>query len=396
MAEITSDENDGWEELMGKDLAMKVCCVVGSSKGDTIEPQEAVLISLEGRIAKDRNSLDGVLFQKIDSWLIVVGDADVLPALEMGIRFMKVDQTALIWSHSKFALGKGTRTTIAEDTSANNELKSVPPNSNVMYRVTVRQKVMDTSRLNPYFTIQKALTKKNIANDIYQNEWCKPPKTSEDADCRQAMKRALRLYARAAKEMETLLDGTYFKHVEEDHPQRHESLQILVDSLNNIVAVHMQQKEYHEAKAAAVEVLKIDPNNIKGLLRVALATQLDPASTLEEASAAIKAAESLLGMKSGYEKELKRLKSQLKEKQQNYKWRTKAMFGNKLNSTPSDCKSAGAKPKEADAPISGENKEDNAVSKNNANVSAIILQLVIPILVLLFTKYVYARPSGGE
>ena len=52
-------------------------------KSDKIEPQEAVLVSFEGRIAVDRTVRNGLPFQKVNSWLIVVGDADVLPALEM-------------------------------------------------------------------------------------------------------------------------------------------------------------------------------------------------------------------------------------------------------------------------------------------------------------------------
>jgi hypothetical protein len=54
----------------------------------------------------------------------------------------------------------------------------------------------------PYFTIQKALTRKNIANDIYQHEWCPPSKD------------AIRLYTKAAKDMQTLLQVTYFNQVE--------------------------------------------------------------------------------------------------------------------------------------------------------------------------------------
>ena len=52
-------------------------------KTDIIEPQEAVLVGFEGRTAENRYMKDGILFQKVSSWLIVVGDADVLPALEM-------------------------------------------------------------------------------------------------------------------------------------------------------------------------------------------------------------------------------------------------------------------------------------------------------------------------
>mmetsp|Transcript_55419 Transcript_55419/g.62879 ORF Transcript_55419/g.62879 Transcript_55419/m.62879 type:complete len:313 (+) Transcript_55419:456-1394(+) len=254
----------------------------------------------------------------------------------MGVRFMAVGQTALIWSHSKFALGQGTRTIIDKNgITAHNNRDVVPPKSNVMYKVTVSQKVMDTSRLNPYFTIQKALTKKKIANDIYENEYCCPPETSDEADCSHAMKRAIRLYTNAAKDMEILMQSTYFKNVEKDHPQRHECRNILVDSLNNIVAVYLRQKEYHEAKLCAVQVLTVDSNNVKALLRAAKAALLDPASTLEEASVATKAAESVIAVysknKSHDEKELRRLKNRLKIKKLNYKEKYKEMFGNKLS-----------------------------------------------------------------
>jgi len=264
-----------------------------------------------------------------------------------------------------------------------------------MYKVTVTQKVMDTSRLNPYFTIQKALTRKKIANDIYQNEWCNPPETSEDADCEHAMRRVIRLYTNAAKAMETLLQGTYFKQVEKDHPQRYESRQILLDSLNNIVAVHLRQKEYHEAKLSAVEVLKVDPNNVKALLRAAKAALLDPASTLEEALAATKAAESAIATmsnnKSNSEKELKLLKTQLKEKQLEYNEKSKEMFGNKLRSMASVSKND-AKSTTTSTSTSGEKGEetnDKLFWKNQ--MYRMVLQVILPIIVLFLFKYFYVK-----
>lgn len=271
-------------------------------------------------------------------------------------------------------------------------MTAVPPKTNVMYEVTVTQKVMDTSRLNPYFTIQKALTKKKIANDIYQNEWCKPPETNEDADCEHSMKRAVRLYIIAAKDMEVLLQGTYFQNVEKDHPQRRESRQILLDSLNNIVAVHLRQKEYQNAKSAAVDVLKIDPNNIKALLRAAKAALMDPASTFEEASAAIEAAESAIAAcsskKSMNEKELKRLKNTLKEKQLDYKEKTKEMFGNKLRSRPTVSKEQGTKETKVST-VQSQKKDGTsgtALSKNHQLYSLLQI-MIIPLTVIFLIKY---------
>ena len=302
-------------------------------------------------------------------------------------------------SHSKFALGNGTRNTITENSSNTIGSGVVPPKSNVMYEVTVTQKVMDTSRLNPYFSIQKALTKKQIANDVYQNEWCRPPESDKDANCDYSMKRAIRLYTNAAKDMEALLQGTYFQQVaEKDHPQKHESRQILLDSLNNIVAVHLRQKEYHKAKISAVEVLKIDPNNIKALLRAAKAALMDPASTMEEVSAAIKAAESSVstcsGNKSMNEKELKRLKIKLKKKQVDYKEKSKQMFGNKLRSIPS-VSEQDTKPQLARTATSPKKEERSDSLFWKDQLYSILMQTIIPLIVLFLIKYLYVGKGGS-
>jgi hypothetical protein len=325
-----------------------------------------VLIDCEGWIADDKsvtNMDEAKVFQRVKGWLIVVGDGDILPAVEMGIRFMETGQTALIWAHSKYAMGPGTRTC---------EGVSVPPYSNVMFKVTVSMKVIDTSRLNPYFTIQKALTKKKIANDIYQCEWCPPPTSKDDPTCEQAMNRAIRLYTKTAKEMETLLEGNYFAQVEQDHPQRLESQKLLLDVLNNIVAVHLKQKEYHKAKLASVDVLQVDPHNLKALLRAAKAALLDPASTLEEASAALAAAESDITYKNPEEeKQLQRLKVLLKKKKQEYKETSKSMFGNKLASSSSSSKTTKenktekAESPKADDPTTTSNSSDEKVTTDS-------------------------------
>jgi hypothetical protein len=392
-------------------------------ESEVIEPQDAVLINVEGWVANDNTAVkpneEGV-FQEAKSWLIVIGEGDVLPAIEMGARFMETGQTALIWSHSKYAMGPGTRTY---------QKTTVLPHSNVMFKLTITQKVMDTSRLNPYFTIQKALTKKRIANDIYQFEWCPAPQSKDDPVCEQAMNRAIRLYTKTSKEMETLLQGNYFQSVEKDHPQRVESHQLLLDALNNIVAVYLKQKQYHKAKLASVEVLQVDPHNLKALLRAAKAAMLDPASTLEEAKAAIVAAESEITYKNPEEeKKLHKLKALLKKKQQEYKDASKSMFGNKLKSSStislskdeqvasqevsldkqvSDTGTASKKPtineKDSEEPLKGENNqapskeiEEMTDGQNfwRKQATAAFVQVVIPLLIFLLYRYLNPEMFG--
>lgn len=89
----------------------------------------------------------------------------------------------------------------------------LPPRCNVLFEVQVTSIVYDTSRLNPFCTLQKAVNRKKLGNDIYQHEWCPPAKSDRDPCCDAAMARAIRLYKKAAQEMDTLLAGTYFKQV---------------------------------------------------------------------------------------------------------------------------------------------------------------------------------------
>ncbi|VEU43283.1 unnamed protein product [Pseudo-nitzschia multistriata] len=437
---VDQDDKNGWQELMGKELLMKVVSdgSAGSKGGSgggadtdngTIEPQQAVLVSFEGRTADEPSDPNGLLFQKADDWLVVVGDGDVLPALEMGIRFMRVGQTALIWSHPKFALGRGTRTTIQSGSNTAAEIpERIPPNSSVVYRVTVKQKVMDTSRLNPYFTIQKALSRKQIANDVYRNEWCPKSDEGDAPDCGHAMNRALRLYARAAADMETLLGGTYFRQVgTTDHPQYREAARIRLDCLGNTVAVRLKQKDYHAAKLAAVALLEVDPNHPKSLLRAAKAALLDPASTLGEAEAAIRAAESAMASEGGdgsassaERKELLRLKAQWKKKRDDYKQTTRAMFGNKLNHNEPNSSGSGSSNEDnghhgakrdpdprarggaastgQGSPLpacGGTDDAAEAVSPKRHAWHAIVFHLVVPILLVLFANRYGFRPRGA-
>ena len=69
-------------------------------KSAKIEPQEAVLINFEGRVAADRTVRDGPLFQEENGWLIVVGNCDVVPALEMVRKFPGLSSVLVLFVHA--------------------------------------------------------------------------------------------------------------------------------------------------------------------------------------------------------------------------------------------------------------------------------------------------------
>ena len=284
-----------------------------------------VLIDIVGRQSNSREHVDGPIFQDVKSWLIGVGENDVVvKAISEGLEKLCEGQTAYIWSTPKFALGEnGTRKyKIPKDpkTNKNNdgddetkdEYYTLPKNSSVLYEVTISSIVMDTSRLNPYFTIQKALTKKNIANDLYVNEWLKT----------SSREKSIKLYEKSGKSMQTLLDGTYFNSVEQDHPQRKECKNIMLDSFNNITAVYMRARRYTQGKESCKKVLNIDSNNLKALLRYAKICILDyrkesdsTTTSEEDVEQALKKAENAITYKdTTEEEELKKLKQQWKRK----------------------------------------------------------------------------------
>lgn len=250
------------------------------------------------------------VFQKAKSWLLIVGDEDLVEGLDTGLANMKEGDTAYLFCVSKFALGEGTRKFHGCE---------ILPNTNVCYQVTVTSIVQDTSRLNPYFTIQKALTRKKIANDLYQYEILSltPTEAADNTRNEAARTRALKLYRQAGRDMKDLLDGTYFNSVEEDHPQRKECRQLMMDSYNNVVVVYMHGKQFEKALDAVEIALKRDPKNLKAMIRNAKLHVLVASSEkkLKDADEALKMAENAICYKNQAEEaELKKIRAQYKQR----------------------------------------------------------------------------------
>lgn len=238
----------------------------------------------------------------------MIGEKDVIPVLEMGIRFMKKGQICLLWGHSKFAYGPSGRK-YNNNTQNENNNKILQPNSNIMYRIIVKD-IIDGIQLDDNnFKLKLCESKKNIANDIFNYELC--------IDTTYGKGRAIMMYKRSADMLEYMIqqatkqqqksDKLSDENANEEEEQEVEVVQndvdtdylnfnikyateLYLDCLNNITAVYMISKDYHLAKEAAIHVLTRDPFNLKGLIRAAKASLLDPASSFEEVNQSIQAA----------------------------------------------------------------------------------------------------------
>jgi hypothetical protein len=306
-------------------LFQKVDC---KPEAASVQPQDAVVVDFVGYACDSKEKFveaeqDGAVandndknptFHSAQDWLVIVGEKDVVPALELGIRFMNIGETALVWSHSKY--GYGTLSRIRGD-------YALPAHSNVLYRVTVKSVVVESERDGPDFLMRYSMAKKEIGNDVYANEW----------DLHQGKAKAIQLYMRGARNLQLLAsegssDTGASDNSNTDLARRAAAL--MADCLNNVVAVHLRAKDYHAAKQAAVKVLEVDPDNTKALLRAAKAALLDPASSYEEVKAALDAAAESPLLGEGESKELAKLRSQFYHQRQAYRERSKAFAANMM------------------------------------------------------------------
>lgn len=275
-----------------------------------VQSQDAVIVDFVGRVAAGTTAVDGPVFHEAKDWLLVIGEKDVVPALEMGIRFMGQGQTAAVWSHSKYAYGPGVR-------SWNDS--NLPPHSAVLYTVTLKRVLPAENLLQRSFQLKLCQSKKTIANDIYNND--------DVINDHYAKSRALHIYNRAAEMLDHMLlqsaDGTA-----DDGFDPLAARECLLDCLNNIAAVHLRCRSYHAAKEACVAVLEKDSHNFKALLRAAKAALLDPASSYEEVDAAISAAAEQCDTspETGLSKEVERLRSDFTRRRVAHQKREKQMY----------------------------------------------------------------------
>ena len=309
-------------------------------------------------------SLDALpIFHSVENYCCCIGDQDIIPAVEMGLRFMNmnvvemtpvncpdsavdnntntndddaaaktftpttrhkhatdpddtnqtittVPTVALIYSHSKYAYGMSSRTytysTATTDGIHHTTTYTLPPLSNVLYRVTLKRIISSPNDMpsDPKLVLQLYQCKKLLANDIYQNDIRAKSKhsntiesnnnsnknidtidtnatiTADNSDFSSTnmyhLHRAIRIYQRTVDKLENFIIGLK-EQQSDDNDQTNdidasrtpsyidEAKQLQIDCLNNISAVYMKCHMYHKAKEACVQTLLKDSNNSKAL-----------------------------------------------------------------------------------------------------------------------------------
>jgi hypothetical protein len=339
------------------------------SDGEEIQYQDAVRIDFRGRWAptfeQDMQD-DSVVFQEVSQCWIMVGDKSVVPALEMGIRFLKVGESALIWSHSKYAMGQHMRTIPTQSTSSldkNNHSNAtcIPPESNVLYEVTVHECIPNLD-ISPDLTVQIGQCQKEMANDVYTHEWTDG----------LALPRVKYLYTKCAQLMENLLLQEEVNDALSTSDWHERAWLLRLDCLHNLVALYLRAQQYAAAKAAAVNALQLDPHHGKTLVRAAKAALYDPASSFEEVQAALEAAREVIPTsvapndssppQDALAHDLQKLQAEFQRRHAEYRKKTKAMFSKMTTaiSTPSTTTTPSSTTPPTPTPESNHNETDHS------------------------------------
>lgn len=256
------------------------CCCSSNDR------EENIITQLTDMSEKTNSKSTITPFLQAKNWLITLGNGDVLPGLEMSIRFLKLHQCGIVKCHAKYAYGPyGRKKQIIRDGKYGVILQTipdVPPNTNVIFKVKIKNILSqnDPKTQNNSFKIKLFQQMKKIGNHYYKYDWI-------GSDGGDGKVRALKLYNTISSNGFTLLQ-------ELDHgtSERRILYHMVVDSLNNISAVYLREKEYRKAMDAATKAIELDPYNMKALCRVAKAAMM--VGEFDECKLALETAEEIV------------------------------------------------------------------------------------------------------
>jgi tetratricopeptide (TPR) repeat protein len=169
---------------------------------------------------------------------------DLLPALEMGVRFLPEQHVGIVRCHSKYAHGSLGRTSSSDGFI-------VPANSSVEYSITVHEILKSSADNFLEIDMLRSRWKKQIASDFYFRY--------------AEYNKALQLYKSASDILQSIINSP----INEEENTLEDAKRLLVDVCNNAALCQIKLNEYLKAKEYCLDALQRDPKNIKALCRTA-------------------------------------------------------------------------------------------------------------------------------
>lgn len=263
-------EKDGeWFPLMGEDIKMKGIINNKNNNTNTASMGTIVKCSYKGYFQDDT-----LPFEIANNILLKIGEGDVIPALELSLRHSHVGDTFRVKTTAKFAYGSGGRNcnnsnilspstvNINDHKDENNSkssngeisevivLKTIPPNMNLEYEVTVISFDDYTNNLLASINLRKEIGNRWYSYGEYSKAAYSYSKGIQQGDA-------------FFQSIGTNFDINSYEYI---------LFQSYISCLNNLAQCHINNSEYYKAKEVCTKLLSLDTNNIKGLLRAAKAS----------------------------------------------------------------------------------------------------------------------------
>lgn len=162
-----------------------------------------------------------------------IGDGEIMPAVELVAKLMRVGEASEVRCDARFAFGD---VGLAPHVAPGTDMKLVVELLRVGKKITAE---MDSKEL-----IAEAAKKKESGNRYFREH---------------NYEQAAKLYKRALKLLES------WEHEEEDEAA---CKALLIALGNNVGNVQHKLKQYKEARQSSLEVIQLDPTNVKAMYRV--------------------------------------------------------------------------------------------------------------------------------
>ena len=221
----SKEDEEEWQDILGNGLLKKK--VLKKGRGRDTRPDRGQIVTLRtaGRM-EDGTPVDwnhGIEF--------IQGDMEVIPALDLVVALMELEEVCEVVTDSKYAYGQYGK----QDSNP-----PIPPDANLTYELELLA-VRDGPNINTMKDnerIELANKKRELGNDLYT---------------RKDYSGAINCYQQALK----FLGVSDSEDVQEAK----------IKCWNNLAAAQLKIKAYQAAQNSCMEVLQIDSNNVKALFR---------------------------------------------------------------------------------------------------------------------------------
>lgn len=364
MSEFSTHE---WTDILGTGAVRKKVITTGKGKDYIPQYRQKVTIRYEGKNIKTNE-----IFDKCTEKTVRIGDQNLIPGLELGVKMMEEGETALIQLEPRFAYGdKGPGGT---------GLPTKPGDGPTLeYNVTllkVGAEQKEAADMTHQDRMEEAKERKLQGNEHY--------KFGNLEKAVRCYKNTLALFPEGYSfgiEKEKTIDD---KKKEEDKVKS-----LLIDAGNNLAHCYQKLGKIVESKEACVGVLSVNRDNIKALLRHGELSVNE--NDFVEAKACLTRAKGIADELEGgvFKKLVDAQLVRLRQRKKKYKKQQKSMYGGKFSTLSNKENKINATNEKIPSEKNNEKKVEHIKQDTQQSYFISLKWLILCVVVLLLSVFIF-------